>query len=214
MNNALIVLTIAVAVSAGAAAQTASVASTEKQSKSSKTGKRLYIDVHRLEPGKVEFKDVAAAHAKDLAVEKKYGVNFIKYWVDKEKGMVYCLSTSPDTAAITKTHAEAHGLLPNEIYEVFDGKEASPVSDHRNYYLDVHELGAGKVTASAVAEAHKKDLAVQKKYDVNFLNYWVNEKEGVVMCLSQAPDSSAIINTHREAHGLLPAYVSSVKEGK
>jgi len=214
MNNALIVLAITVSVSAGASAQTSGTASTGKQTTSSKKAKNLYIDVHRLEPGKVEFKDVAAAHAKDLAVEKKYGVNFIKYWVDKEKGLVYCLSSSPDTASITKTHAEAHGLLPNEIYEVFDGKEASPMSDHRNYYLDVHELGAGNVTAAAVADAHKKDLAVQKKYDVNFINYWVNEKEGVVMCLSQAPDTTAIINTHREAHGLLPAYISSVKEGK
>src|SRR5689334_14480407 len=110
MNNALIVFAITVTISAGAVAQTSGTASTGKQSKSSTASKRLFIDVHRLQPGKVEFKDVAAAHSKDLAVEKKYGVNFIKYWVDKEKGMVYCLSTSPDTASITKTHAEAHGL--------------------------------------------------------------------------------------------------------
>ena len=40
---------------------------------------KLYIDVHQLEPGKVKFEDVAKAHAKDLATEKKYAVNFIKY---------------------------------------------------------------------------------------------------------------------------------------
>src|SRR3982751_2565688 len=114
INNAFIVSAIAVSVSSVAAAQTSGTASTAKESKPSK---HLYIDVHHLEPGKVEFKDVAAAHAKDLAVEKKYGVNFIKYWVDKEKGLVYCLSSSPDTASITKTHAEAHGLLPAEIYQ-------------------------------------------------------------------------------------------------
>jgi hypothetical protein len=191
-------------------AQTSGTASTGKESK---TTKHLYIDVHHLEPGKVEFKDVAAAHAKDLAVEKKYGVNFIKYWVDKDKGLVYCLSSSPDTASITKTHAEAHGLLPAEIYEVTGGKAASP-DNQQNYYLDVHELGAGNVNAAAVADAHKKDLAVEGKYNVNFINYWVNEKEGVVMCLSQAPDSSAVIKTHKEAHGLLPVYISTVKEGK
>jgi hypothetical protein len=39
----------------------------------------LYIDVHQLEPGKVKYEDVANAHAKDLAVEKKYGVK-IKGW--------------------------------------------------------------------------------------------------------------------------------------
>lgn len=210
VQNAFIVFAITVSVSAVAAAQTNGTASTGKESKATT---HLYIDVHHLEPGKVEFKDVAAAHAKDFAVEKKYGVNFIKYWVDKDKGLVYCLSSSPDTASITKTHAEAHGLLPTEIYEVTDGKEAT-LDNQKNYYLDVHELGAGNVTAAAVADAHKKDLAVEGKYNVNFINYWVNEKEGVVMCLSQAPDSSAVIKTHKEAHGLLPAYISTVKQGK
>ncbi|MGE5106202.1 MAG: DUF4242 domain-containing protein, partial [Sphingobacteriales bacterium] len=56
-----------------------------------KSGKHLYLDVHQLEPGKVKYKDVAEAHKKDLAVEKKYGAEFLKYWVDEDKGMVYCL---------------------------------------------------------------------------------------------------------------------------
>ena len=33
------------------------------------------------------------------------------------------------------------------------------------------------------------------------------------MCLAQAKDSNALIQTHKEAHGLLPARVSKVKEG-
>ena len=36
----------------------------------SKSSNNLYIDVHHLGPGKVTAKDVAAAHQKDLAVEK------------------------------------------------------------------------------------------------------------------------------------------------
>src|SRR5882757_8758338 len=83
----------------------------------------LYIDVHHLGPGKVKYEDVAKAHAKDLAVEKKYGVNFIKYWVDEKGGNVYCLSSAPDTLSIRKTHAEAHGLLPEQIYMVKSGTE-------------------------------------------------------------------------------------------
>jgi len=173
----------------------------------------LYIDVHQLEPGKVKFEDVANAHAKDLATEKKYGVNFIKYWVNEEKGLVYCLSTSADTESIRKTHAEAHGLLPQNIYEVSDGT-ASALKSGNDFFLDVHYLGAGKVTAKDVEGAHQKDLATEKKFGVNFINYWVDEKTGVVMCLSQAKDSSGIIKTHREAHGLLPAYVVKVKQGE
>jgi len=175
--------------------------------------KHLFIDVHRLGPGKVKYQDVAAAHAKDLAVEGKYGVDFIKYWVDEDKGLVYCLSSSSDTASIRKTHAEAHGLLPDGIYLVTEGQEAA-LKGKKNLYLDIHELGAGNVTAKDVAGAHQKDLAVEGKYGVNFINYWVDEKNGVVMCLSEAKDSTSIIQTHKEAHGLLPNEVLRVKQGQ
>ena len=175
--------------------------------------RHLYIDVHQLEPGKVKYEAVAQAHAKDLATEKKYGVDFKKFWVDEDKGLVYCLSSARDTASIRKTHAEAHGLLPTYIYRVTDG-QAAAMKGKNNLYLDIHYLGAGKVTAKDVAAAHKKDLAVEGKYGVNLINYWVDEKAGTVMCLAQAKDSMDLINTHREAHGVLPAQVMKVKQGQ
>jgi hypothetical protein len=190
-------------------------AQTSKKDASSYTTKptRLFIDVHRLEPGKVKYEEVAKAHAKDLAVEKKYGVDFIKYWVDEKEGVVYCLSSAIDTQSIRNTHAQAHGLLPHDIYEVTEGTAAS-LKDSKDLFLDIHYLGAGKVTAKDVAAAHEKDLAVQQKYGVNFINYWVDEKAGVVMCLSEAKDSASIARTHKEAHGLLPAQVLKVKQGQ
>lgn len=121
--------------------------------------KNLYIDVHQLTPGKVKFEDVAAAHLKDLAVEKKYDVHFINYWVDEEQGLVYCLSSGGDSSSTRKTHAEAHGLLPSNIFEVTEGSAAALTGD-KKLFLDIHKLGAGNVTAAAVADAHKKDLAV------------------------------------------------------
>jgi len=175
-------------------------------------GKTLFLDVHQLEPGKVKFEGVAQAHAKDLATQDKYGVNFIKYWVDEDKGLVYCLASATDTMSMRKTHAEAHGLLPDHIYPVTDGLEAA-MKGNKNLFLDVHYLGAGKVTAKDVAGAHVKDLAVQDKYGVNLINYWVDEKEGIVMCLAEAKDADALIKTHKEAHGLIPDKVMKVKQG-
>jgi hypothetical protein len=183
------------------------------QPNSAPNGNNLYIDVHQLEPGKVKFEDVAGAHAKDLAVEKKYGVHFINYWVDEQQGLIYCLSSAPDTAAIRKTHAEAHGLLPAYTVQVTSGTAAA-LKGNKKLFLDIHRLGAGNVTAAAVAGAHQKDLAVQGKYGVNFINYWVDEKEGVVYCLSQADDAQSVINTHKEAHGLIPVEVRVVKQGQ
>lgn len=179
----------------------------------SSTASNLYLDVHHFGPGKVKYEDVEKAHAKDLAVESKYNVHFIKYWVDEADGNVYCLSSAPDSQAVRKTHAKAHGLLPEQIYLVKAGQESAQVNGG-DFFLDVHHLGAGKVTAKDVAAAHQKDLAVEKKYGVNFINYWVNEKEGVVVCFSQAPDSTAIIQTHKEAHGLVPDYIEKVKQGE
>lgn len=175
--------------------------------------KNLYIDVHHLGPGKVTYDAVAAAHKKDLAVEKKYHVEFIKFWVDEKRGNVYCLSSAPDTAAIVKTHGEAHGLLPDQILRVTPGMQASIIQG-KDFYLDIHNLGAGKVTAADVAGAHQKDLAVQDKHGVNFINYWVDERSGTVVCLSQAPDSAAVIATHKEAHGLLPNQIMKVQPGQ
>jgi hypothetical protein len=175
--------------------------------------KNIYIDVHHLGAGKVMTKDVEEAHKKDLAVQKKYGVTILKYWFDEAKGDVYCLSTADNSESILKTHGEAHGLLPTEFYQVTEGQEAI-MKGKNNLYLDVHELGEGKVTAADVAGAHQKDLKVQGKYGVNLINYWVDEKKGTVMCLAQAPDSTALINTHKEAHGLVPVKVIKVKQGQ
>jgi hypothetical protein len=211
MKFSFVLLTMAVC-------STSALCSTAQTSSSVTTAtepnvKNLYLDVHRLVPGKVKYEDVVKAHAKDLAVEKNYGVNFLKFWVNEEQGLVYCLSSSPDTESIRKTHAEAHGLLPEHIYQVTNGQEA-PSNNQKNFFLDIHYLGAGKVTAKDVEAAHKKDLAVQQNYGVNFINYWVDENEGVVMCLSEAKDSTSVILTHKAAHGLLPAAVTKVKQGE
>ena len=149
---------------------------------------------------------------KDLATQKKYGVNFIKYWVDEANGNIYCLAEASDSQSVRKTHAEAHGLLPDQVHMVTAGEEEA-MKGKNNLYMDLHEMGAGKVNAQAVAGAHQKDLAVQKKHGVNLINYWLDEKTGTIMCLAQAPNADSLINTHKEAHGLVPVKVTQVKQG-
>ena len=175
--------------------------------------KQLFMDIHRLEPGKVTYDAVSGAHAKDLAVQGKYDVQFKKFWVDEKGGLIYCLSSSNDSVSIRKVHAEAHGLQPDQTYVVTGGTEAA-LKGGKSLFMDIHYLGAGKVSAKDVAAAHQKDLAVQHKHGVNFVNYWVNEKEGVVFCLSESTDSTAVIRAHKEAHGLVPEKIAKVKQGE
>lgn len=79
-------------------------------------------------------------------------------------------------------------------------------------FLDVHEL-AGPVSAEDVAKAHMADLQTQGKYGVNYLRYWVDEGQGKIFCLVDAPSADAAATVHREAHGLVADQIHDVVEG-
>ena len=79
-------------------------------------------------------------------------------------------------------------------------------------FMDVHDHVEG-LTAEAVAGAHKRDLEVQDKYDVNYVQYWFDEGSGKVFCLVDAPDATAAEAVHREAHGLVADAITPVQEG-
>jgi hypothetical protein len=78
--------------------------------------------------------------------------------------------------------------------------------------MDVHQKVPG-LTADAVAGAHQRDLEVQGKYGVNYMQYWFDEGTGKVFCLAEGPSKEACEAVHREAHGLLADEITEVKEG-
>ena len=79
-------------------------------------------------------------------------------------------------------------------------------------FMDVHNKVDG-LTADAVAGAHQRDLEVQEKHGVNYLQYWFDEGSGKVFCLVEAPDADAAAAVHREAHGLVADDITEVQEG-
>lgn len=79
-------------------------------------------------------------------------------------------------------------------------------------FMDVHTVG-GPVTAEAVAAAHQADLHTQGQYGVHYKQYWVDEANGKIFCLVEAPNADAAISVHREAHGLVADAVFPVAEG-
>ena len=80
-------------------------------------------------------------------------------------------------------------------------------------FMDVHEQLPEGATAADVAGAHKADLETQEQYGVNYKSYWVDEDNGKVFCLVEAPDAETAIRVHREAHGLVADKIYSVIEG-
>ena len=79
-------------------------------------------------------------------------------------------------------------------------------------YMDVHNMEGG-VSAADVAGAHQADLKTQAAHGVEYKRYWVDEKQGKIFCLVEAPNADAAASVHREAHGLVADDVYQVQEG-
>lgn len=76
----------------------------------------IYMDVH-IVPG-VNAKDVAEAHNQDILLQNDYSCRCMTYWIDEERGNVFCLIDAPDKKSVEELHGKAHGLIPSKIIEV------------------------------------------------------------------------------------------------
>jgi hypothetical protein len=80
----------------------------------------LFMDVHAID-GEVKLFDVEQAHLADLRAQDRYGVRYLRYWVDEGAGRIFCLVDAPDAEAAIRVHREAHGLVADSIHRVVEG---------------------------------------------------------------------------------------------
>jgi hypothetical protein len=80
----------------------------------------LFMDEHHKVEG-LTAEAVAGAHARDLEVQAKHGVKYLKYWFNENEGRVYCLVEAPSKEAAEAVHREAHGLVADDITAVEEG---------------------------------------------------------------------------------------------
>ena len=61
----------------------------------------LFMDLHKASDYDTmpTVEDIKKNHIADLAVQHKYGVKFIQYWINEEAGMVFCLMEAPNKEA-------------------------------------------------------------------------------------------------------------------
>jgi class 3 adenylate cyclase len=76
----------------------------------------IFMDRHDMKGTRPE--DVAQDHLKDLEVQDRYGVKWLTYWFDQERGTTFCLVDAPDKETAERAHREAHGHVAGEIIEV------------------------------------------------------------------------------------------------
>jgi class 3 adenylate cyclase len=77
----------------------------------------LYMDIHELSEGTTP-EDIAKAHAKDMETQRKYGVEYSKYWVNENGKKLFCLVHAPSAEAAECVHREAHGMVAEKLIEI------------------------------------------------------------------------------------------------
>jgi class 3 adenylate cyclase len=77
----------------------------------------LYMDIHELPEGTTP-EDIAKAHAKDMETQRKYGVEYSKYWVNESGKKLFCLVHAPNAEAAECVHREAHGMMAEKLIEI------------------------------------------------------------------------------------------------
>jgi len=75
------------------------------------------MDIHEVPEG-TTAEDIAKAHAKDMETQRKYGVDYRKYWFNESGRKVFCLCDAPNAEAAECVHREAHGLIAEKIIEI------------------------------------------------------------------------------------------------
>jgi hypothetical protein len=73
----------------------------------------IFMDRHDV-PGSTA-EDIAEAHRKHVEIQDKYGIKYMTYWHDAERGTGFCLVDAPDAATAAHVHREAHGQIPSSF---------------------------------------------------------------------------------------------------
>jgi class 3 adenylate cyclase len=76
----------------------------------------IYLDIHNV--GDTTPEDIARLHTADVALQEKYRVEYRKYWMNEDRGKVFCLVEAPNAEVACRVHREAHGCTAEKIIEV------------------------------------------------------------------------------------------------
>jgi len=111
----------------------------------------MYMDIHEIRGATAE--DIAKAHSADVETQRKYGVEYHKYWFNESCGKIFCLCSAPSPEAAASVHREAHGLLAEKIIEV-----APEIAEGFLGGSEINSAGAALVPGGA---GNERDTAIR-----------------------------------------------------
>lgn len=77
-------------------------------------------------------------------------------------------------------------------------------------FIDLHIDPS--LTPEAVKQCHVADKAIQEKYGVRYLQILLNQPQGHLFCLAEAPDKESCARVHQEAHGNVACNILEITE--
>jgi len=131
----------------------------------------IFMDIH-IVPG-VKAKDVAEAHRKDMMHQDEHGCNCMTYWIDEQRGTIFCLIEAPEKTAVEEMHARAHGLVPNKVIEV----NSSIVESFLGRIYDPQNVIISNEGLKVFADPSFRILLITKVADPVLLQYKTGEQK-------------------------------------
>lgn len=131
------------------------------------------MDLHTNPDGEISIEDLIGKHQSDLAAQQKFEVKFKGMWVNKEKGMVFCLMEAPDKHACNAVHQHAHGDRGCNVIEVDQGDfdyflSGSLINEHDIAETQTNRMDTGYRTlfrferVGLIPEKHSNVLSIEK----------------------------------------------------
>ncbi len=77
-------------------------------------------------------------------------------------------------------------------------------------YIDLHI--DHNLTPDLIKQCHVADKAIQAKYGVRYLQILLNQPQGYLFCLIEAPDKESCAKVHQEAHGNIACNILEITE--
>lgn len=152
----------------------------------------LYMDIHTVDSDAFSVEDVVKAHMEDLAIQERFGVIQIKYWVNVEAKTLFCLMEGPNKESCNEVHKESHGNTACNIIEVSDDEFHLFLGEGKNIndlaYTNSGEIDTGYRTILLINMA---DLTGKYGHYVNEVNRLIEQHEGVLIL---QPDDDIMVS--------------------
>ena len=147
------------------------------------------MDIHTVDSDAFSVEDVVKAHMEDLAIQEKFGVVQIKYWVNVDEKTLFCLMEGPNKDACNEVHKQSHGNTACNIIEVADDEfnlflgEGKSVNDLAQYnsgdvdtgyrtilLLSITDLGCKKdnylIEVHKIIDQHNGTMIIQPNAEI------------------------------------------------